>query len=418
MSGTARVEEFLRTVPIVTKILLTTNIAIHVLIFFTSFPVNELAINPLMIIIRGEFYRIFTSAFVHGGIMHIAMNMSSLLGIGALLEKQYGSIRMLFITLWALVLCGCMYTCLVWLYAHAIMDLRALNSPAVGYSGVLFCYALMESFHAHDVSRSVFGCFSVPTKVYPFILLVVIQVVMPNISWWGHLSGLLVGIVLISRPGVALLMPSHGYLEWLEQSWCCRALMQLSGYELLKEKDQVHGYFDQQCWCVPLPGGGSGSGTSSSSSGIVVTLYRCGQLLWDVVMYALYALRMVLNVIAVGLHAVGCPVAVVEDSCSRLGRCLHQVWAAWAATIYPSDTPSNNSNEDHIHYRFSNNGYRQLSQGEDRNGSIRTVTHGNQSSLPTTTTTTTTNSNNVDGHNTTTSPKLSEDESDGSILYV
>lgn len=33
---------------------------------------------------------------------------------------------------------------------------------------------------------------------------------MPNISWWGHLSGLLVGVVLISRTGVDLLMPSSG----------------------------------------------------------------------------------------------------------------------------------------------------------------------------------------------------------------
>lgn len=45
----------------------------------------------------------------------------------------------------------------------------------MGYSGVLFSYALVEAFHSAETSRSVFGLFSVPTKAYPFILLVLIQ---------------------------------------------------------------------------------------------------------------------------------------------------------------------------------------------------------------------------------------------------
>lgn len=51
-----------------------------------------------------------------------------------------------------------------------------LYSSGVGYSGVLFSYAVLESFHTTATSRSVFGLFSVPAKVFPFILLVLIQV--------------------------------------------------------------------------------------------------------------------------------------------------------------------------------------------------------------------------------------------------
>ncbi len=45
-----------------------------------------------------------------------------------------------------------------------------------------------------SISRSVFGFFSVPTNVYPWVLLSILQFMMPNVSLVGHLSGLLVGI--------------------------------------------------------------------------------------------------------------------------------------------------------------------------------------------------------------------------------
>ncbi len=42
------------------------------------------------------------------------MNMSTLLAIGAALETKYGSVKMLFLTLWALVLSGTMFVALIW----------------------------------------------------------------------------------------------------------------------------------------------------------------------------------------------------------------------------------------------------------------------------------------------------------------
>lgn len=41
---------------------------------------------------------------------------------------------------------------------------------------------------------------------------------MPNISWWGHLSGLLVGVILISRPGADLFMPSTGKIDTVTET--------------------------------------------------------------------------------------------------------------------------------------------------------------------------------------------------------
>lgn len=200
-TASTRAQEFLASVPLVTRALLFINISVHIAVFVTSYPVINVAINPILVLMRGEYYRLVTSAFIHGGLLHIAMNMSTLLAIGRSLEMRYGSLMMLTFTLWGLVLTGILFVALVWYeqfttaflewikmmssfaffmllrtYSMTMTDPGAMNTTAVGYSGVLFAYALAEAFHAPEPTRSVFGLLDVPTKSYPFILLVLIQV--------------------------------------------------------------------------------------------------------------------------------------------------------------------------------------------------------------------------------------------------
>lgn len=92
-----------------------------------------------------------------------------------------------------------------------------MHVAAVGYSGVLFAYAALESYHTTTSSRSFYGCFDVPSKVYPWLLLVAIQVVLPNISLIGHLAGMIYGLFLIAG-GDILIIPSADYLQQLESS--------------------------------------------------------------------------------------------------------------------------------------------------------------------------------------------------------
>jgi hypothetical protein len=58
----------------------------------------------------------------------------------------------------------------------AFNDMGQLRSSGVGFSGVLFCYAIIEANHTVEVTRSFYGMFNVPAKLMPFVLLVVLQV--------------------------------------------------------------------------------------------------------------------------------------------------------------------------------------------------------------------------------------------------
>eukprot|EP01035_Chromulina_nebulosa_P033442 gene33442-44788_t len=109
-----RIREFLQSLPTVTVVLLLFNIAIHVAIFITSASIGKYAISVDMVMVRGEYYRMFSSVFVHGGLLHIFMNMSTLVSVGAMLEFSFGSLNFLFITLWAAPLTSAIYILLNW----------------------------------------------------------------------------------------------------------------------------------------------------------------------------------------------------------------------------------------------------------------------------------------------------------------
>jgi rhomboid protease GluP len=109
-----RTQEFIANTPIYTAFLLIFNVSIHIIVFILSIDVSQYTFNPYKIVYDAEYYRIFTSAFLHGGIMHIAMNMMSLVALGGVLEPGYGTLRFIWITWVAIILAGFNYILLAW----------------------------------------------------------------------------------------------------------------------------------------------------------------------------------------------------------------------------------------------------------------------------------------------------------------
>lgn len=70
--------------------------------------------------------------------------------------------------------------------AVGLHDSNQLRSSGVGFSGVLFCYAIIEANHTVEVTRSFYGMFNVPAKLMPFLLLIVLQVSHVNYNFSIH----------------------------------------------------------------------------------------------------------------------------------------------------------------------------------------------------------------------------------------
>ncbi|KAM7458473.1 hypothetical protein BLSTO_00770 [Blastocystis sp. subtype 1] len=201
-----RLQEFFGSVPPCTVFYTVLCIAVYVVqLLFGG--VGACAISAYAVIQQYEFYRIVTSAFTHLGLMHIVFNLMSFNSINRTLERKYGSVFMLYLILLFTVINGILYVLIFYLLSFLYYPLIAVS--AAGFSGVIFSLLTVESYVVEADSLSVFGLFSVPRKWYAVVYLILMSVIMPGVSFTGHLCGVISGFLFVS-----------GYLNWLLPMHC------------------------------------------------------------------------------------------------------------------------------------------------------------------------------------------------------
>lgn len=160
--------------------LIAINLAIFALGFFTNEIYKWLAFHPVVAYYQP--WRILTTAFLHAGLAHVAFNMLSLYWTGQALEPLMGRAR--FLAVYLLSALGGTTAVLAWILA----DPDTVNVVTVGASGAVF-----GLFGAVFVLQKATG-----TDTAPILGLLALNFVygllLPNVSWQGHLGGLVVGV--------------------------------------------------------------------------------------------------------------------------------------------------------------------------------------------------------------------------------
>ncbi|MBI3214382.1 MAG: rhomboid family intramembrane serine protease [Mycobacterium sp.] len=169
--------------PVVTYALIAVNVVMFILQTSSATLERQLTLWPPAVA-DGELYRLFTSAFLHYSVTHILFNMWALYVVGPPLERWLGRSR--FTALYVLSALG---------GAVLVYLLSPLNSATAGASGAIFglfgaTFVVGKRLNL-DV-KWVIGLIAINLAI-TFVLPAVSS---QNISWQGHVGGLITGAVV------------------------------------------------------------------------------------------------------------------------------------------------------------------------------------------------------------------------------
>jgi|EP00945_MAST-04E_sp_MAST-4E-sp1_P002949 membrane associated rhomboid family serine protease len=229
--------------------------------YMLGLKLEKYMMSPLAVYSNHEFYRIVSGSFFHAGLMHIGFNMMSLLTLGEAVERILGTFRFVFYTFVTVMLSNFLYLA-VCIALGTFYERSWWYYNSVGFSGVLFAYATIESFLSPFPTRNFFGC-TVPSKWYPWILLGGLQILMPNISFLGHLAGLVLGVCYVYGL-LEWTIPSNEYIKTLEGKHRNFALLQSTRY--VNAPETMHTMLEPHPCCRGTCSGVSRIGSLFSST--------------------------------------------------------------------------------------------------------------------------------------------------------
>ncbi|MDM5335369.1 rhomboid family intramembrane serine protease [Ureibacillus composti] len=189
--------QFIKFYPIVSS-LIAINLIVYILtilpivgnsVFYLGMSVNYL-------IADGQWWRVITSIFIHGGFFHVLFNMFSLFLFGPEMEKIAGKVRFLTIYFIAGIL-GNVVTFVSYDGMYA----------SVGASGAIFgifgAFAALVYYTRRTMPQ-------LKQIIMPIIIIsVIISFIQPNVNIASHLGGLVTGFIL----GLTYFSPKH-IISW------------------------------------------------------------------------------------------------------------------------------------------------------------------------------------------------------------
>jgi len=181
--------------PLVTYVILAVNIVVFAAQYLTGTSVTSmLGMSPAAVVVRDDYYRLISAAFVHGGVFHILFNSWALYVIGPYLERAFGHARFL-----AIYLVSALGGSVLGFWLDPVSTFTVGASGAIfGLFGAVFVVGRKLNMDVRGIAMLI-G------------INLVITFLVPNISWTGHIGGLITGSLLAAALAYA---PKNNRALW------------------------------------------------------------------------------------------------------------------------------------------------------------------------------------------------------------
>lgn len=205
--------EFPTNPPVMTYVLLGINVAVFLLdmgLHAAGYGVGST--GPLTVfgaknnraLLHGQYWRLVTPLFLHGGILHIGFNSYFLYLVGRQIERAYGWAR--FLALYFLSgIAGTIVS-----FAFSPYDSIGASGALFGIIGAFIPFLIRNQKILADTRKQI-------GRIAQVIVINLLIGLMPGIDNWAHLGGLLGGLILglLTTPeyAVAAVMPDAVRLE-------------------------------------------------------------------------------------------------------------------------------------------------------------------------------------------------------------
>ncbi|KAK1318397.1 Uncharacterized protein QJS10_CPB04g01909 [Acorus calamus] len=146
--------------------------------------------------VEGHHWRLITSAFSHISVLHLVFNMSALWSLGVVEQLGHMGLGVEFYLHYSLVLVVLSGLLVLGFYHILIQKFKFeyfRRVTAVGYSCVVFGWMTILAVKQPSSKLELFGFLSLPISFAPFESLIFTSIIVPQASFLGHLSGIIVG---------------------------------------------------------------------------------------------------------------------------------------------------------------------------------------------------------------------------------
>jgi len=208
-------------------------IALNVLVFLPTFLFGNWVywlggLIPQQVLYSGEVWRFLTAGFIHGDVVHLLFNMYALHVLGRDVERIFGSARFLAVYFLALLGGNILVVCLSPLERLTV----GASGAILGLLGALVAYFWRYRENLRGGRQHLMSLISSALLNLGLGLL-------PRISLWGHLGGIVVGLaagivvvpvyIVFVEPSLHLEVKSLGQQEFLRVGGLLAAVLTALG---------------------------------------------------------------------------------------------------------------------------------------------------------------------------------------------